>query len=167
MPTEQPYQIFVKSLFGVAFIIVTASYIFFRGTKEKNEFQSIAGKITYIDKVYENLPIRNHGKYRYLGLNNYPKIFEIFIGKDFGDFKPAYENLDSLKVGEDIIVYYDEVSTQRTDNRINSLLQFLDKKDKPYFIRGNVDKYLGSMLIICGLAIGLLVIYFKKIGKII
>lgn len=166
MAVNQPYTIFTKSLFGVGFILLLSFSIFFRGTK-KNEFQYISGKITYLDKIYEDLPIRNHGKYRYLSLDNYPKIFEIFIGKDFGDFKPAYENIDSLKLGDEIIIYYDEIPPNRSDSRVNSLLQFLDKKDKPYFIRGDIDKYFGSILFICGLAIGIWLMYLKNIGKII
>lgn len=137
-----------------------------RGTKEKSEFHSLKGKIVYFDKVYEELPNRHKGKYRYLAIENYNRLFEIFIGKDAGDFKPEFEIIDDLKIGDEIVVYFDESSNEK-DIRLNRLIQFIDKNEVPYFIRGSKDKYGGMLISGLGILIFILLLYFKKTGKII
>lgn len=156
-------RIFYNSLFGVITLIALAFVILARGKKEKNEFYSLNGTITAIEKNYQELPIRNHGKYRYLSLDKYQKVFEIFIGKDPGDFKPALEKIDELRVGDNILVYFDE---DPSDTRINRLIQFIDKDTSPYYIRGSHDKTFGYLLIVAALMMGMLLIVFKNQGKI-
>jgi hypothetical protein len=166
MNIKKQYPVFKKSLAGVITIIILGSFILVRGIKEKSDFHRISGRITYLGKVYEELPNRDKGKYRYLLIDTYPKMFELFIGKDFGDFKPKYERIDSLKPGDDILVYYDEDSKE-TDIRLNRLIQFIDKEDKPYFIRGSKDKNFGFFLIGIGILLGGIIFYLNKTGKII
>ena len=163
---KKQYPIFTKSIIGVIIIIVLGLFILIRGTKEKTEFQNITGRITYLNKTFEELPNRNQGKYRYLSIDSYSKVFELFIGKDFGDFKPKYEKIDDLKIGDNIVVYFD-VDLNETDVRLNRLLQFIDKDGQPYFIRGSKDKTGGYFFIIIGILLSGLIIYLKKIGKII
>lgn len=166
MNTKKQYPVFKKSLAGVITIIILGSFILIRGTKEKTDFHRIAGRITYLGKVYEELPTRDKGKYRYLLIDTYPKMFELFIGKDYGDFKPSYERIKELKPGDDIVVYYD-VSKNETDIRLNRLTQFIDKDGKPYFIRGSKDKNFGFFLIGIGILLGGVIFYLNKTGKII
>jgi hypothetical protein len=160
---KSPPNIFNKSLYGVITIIALASVILARGKKEKNEFHCLAGTITAIEKSYQELPIRHQGKYRYLTLDKYQKVFEIFIGKDPGDFKPALEKIDELKIGDNILVYFDE---DPSDTRINRLIQFIDKDSSPYYTRGSHDKMFGYILIATGLMIGILLLVLKDTGKI-
>ena len=166
MNKKKQYPIFKASIVGVIIILVLGSSILIRGTKEKTEFQNIKGKITYLDKSYEELPNRNQGKFRYLAIENYPKVFELFVGKDFGDFKPQYEQIDDLRIGDNIVVYFDE-NSKETDVRLNRLIQFIDKDELPYYIRGTKDKTYGYFIIIVGILLGGLVFYLKKNGKIL
>jgi len=49
-----------------------------------------------------------------LQIEGYSYPFEIFVGKESADFKPKYEQVDNLKVGDIISVfYYETVDTQR------------------------------------------------------
>ncbi|MCU0443688.1 MAG: hypothetical protein MUE85_02140 [Microscillaceae bacterium] len=41
-----------------------------------------------------------------LKVKGYPKTFELFIGKDFGDFSPEFEKIDDLKLGDKIDVFF-------------------------------------------------------------
>lgn len=152
-------------MYGIITIIALASVILARGKKEKDEFYNLNGSITAIEKTYQELPIRHPGKYRYLILDNYQKPFEIFIGKDPGDFKPELEKIDELKVGNKISVYYDEDPSE-TDMRINRLIQFIDKDSAPYYIRGSHDKIFGYILIALGFMLGILLLVFKNRGTI-
>lgn len=166
MNIKKQYPVFKKSLAGAITIIILGSFVLVRGIKEKSDFHRISGRITYLGKVYEELPNRDKGKYRYLLIDTYPKMFELFIGKDYGDFKPKYERIDSLKLGDDILVYYD-VNSKETDIRLNRLVQFIDKEDKPYFIRGSKDRNFGFFLIGIGILLGGIIFYLNKTGKII
>ena len=166
MNTTKQYPVFKKSLAGIITVIILGSFILVRGTKEKSQFHHVTGKITYIGKVYEELPVRDRGKYRYLSIDTYPKMFELFIGKDFGDFKPKYDKINSLKEGDDIVVYYDSDSKE-TDIRLNRLVQFIDKDGSPYFVRGSKDKNFGFFLIGMGILLGGVILYLNKTGKII
>jgi hypothetical protein len=60
-----------------------------------------------------------------------------------------------LKIGDTIILYYDE-NEKSSNLYVNSLIQFIDKDKTPYFIRGNyLDKAVGYGGIILGVLIGL------------
>jgi hypothetical protein len=160
---KTPHHIFNKSMYGVITIIALSSILLTRGKKEKSEFQNITGKITFIEKAYQELPIRNPGKFRYLMIDNYQKAFEIFIGNDPGDFKPALEKIDELRLGDKISVYFDE---DLNDIKINRLVQFIDKDSTPYFIRGSHDKVLGFVLLAFGITIGIILLILKNKGTI-
>lgn len=166
MDTKKQYPIFKKSMAGVITIIVLGSVILARGTKEKGEFNHMTGRVTLLEKTYQELPIRHPGKYRYLSIDSYPKVFQIFIGKDAGDFKPKLEKVDDLKIGDEIVVYYDEDPTE-TDIRLNRLIQFIDKDFKPYFIKGSWDKFGGYLFIGLGLFFGVLILILKEKGRIL
>ncbi len=166
MNTKRQYPIFKKSIAGIITILILGSIIMIRGTKDKTEFNQLTGRIVFLDKTFEELPLRHIGKFRYLLIDNYSKVFTIFVGKDFGDFKPHLEKIDDLKVGDEIVVYFDE-DPKETDNRLNRLIQFIDKDGKPYFMRGCKDKNGGYFFIGLGILLGGLIIYLKKVGKIV
>jgi hypothetical protein len=163
---KKQYPIFNKSLIGVMTILALGTTILIRGAKDKVGFESITGQIVYLEKTYEELPNRHHGKYRYVELDAYPKVFELFIGKEFGDFKPHYERIDDLSVGDTIVVYFDE-DTKESDSRLNRLVQFMDKDSQPYYIRGTKDKTGGYFFIISGMLLGAWILYLKRIGTIL
>jgi hypothetical protein len=164
---KQPAHIFIKSMFGVATIISLGFIILNRGQKQKHDFDSITARIISIGRNFPGGFNRNEGKIRYVQVGNYPKVFELFIGHDTGDFSPAYEQVDALKAGDIVTVYYDEENTRSADNEtVNRLAQFIDKDGKPYFIRGNKDKYGGYGAIGMGVLIGLMLLILKKKGTI-
>lgn len=165
MSTKKVRIIFLQSLAGVFSIVVLSFYIFLRGNKNKFDFYQASGKITYLEKSYQDFPNRHYGKYRYLQIDKYSRVFELFAGKDFGDFKPDMEKIDELKMGDKITIFYDEI-TNRDDVRLNRLAQFIDKGKQPYFIRGSKDKYFGYFGIGIGLVIGGWLFYLKSKGKI-
>jgi hypothetical protein len=148
-------------------IALTGFMIFYiqKNSKEKNEYEKTTGQIVYLDKQLGQLPVRDLGKYRYLEVNGYKYPFEIFVGNESGDFKPKYEKIDNLILGDTISVYY--YQTEDTMNEgINRFIQFIDKNEESYFERGNSSKTLGAIVIsICGLlTIGGLILWKK--GKI-
>ncbi len=156
-------QIFGKSIIAVIFIIIAGGYLTFRGYKEKKDFLKKNCTISYIGQK-DASGRESNGKYRYLEVDNYTGIFKIFIGQDPGDFSPTYENIDQLKAGDTITIYYDETSLQKSE--YNNLLQYIDKGGNPFFIKGSSDKYLGYVIIGLGILIGILLTILKKKGKI-
>ena len=164
---KQPAHIFIKSMFGVATIIALGFVILTRGQKQKHDFDSITARIISIGRSFPGAFNRHEEKTRYVQVGNYPKVFELFIGHDPGDFSPAFEKVDALKTGDIVTVYYDEEHTRAADNEtVNRLAQFIDKDGKPYFIRGNKDKYGGYGAIGAGILIGLTLLILKKKGTI-
>lgn len=162
--TESKPHIFLKSVYGAITIMILSCFLIFRGTKTDKEFYKASGKITYLEKHFGQLPNRNFGKYRYLKIDASEQIFEIYVGKDLGDFKPSLERLDHLKAGDNIKVYFDLDPSETED--INRLVQFVYKNDVPYFIRGSVDKYIGIMLLSFGILMLIVFSILKYMGKI-
>lgn len=167
-PTKQPARIFTKSLFGAIAILVLGFSILQRGQKQKHEFDSITAPIISIDRTFPGAFNRHEGKTRYVQVGRYPKAFELFIGKGIGDFSPAFENVDALKAGDIVTIYYDEEQSNAADaGEVNRLAQFIDKDGQPYFIRGSKDKLGGYGFIGAGILIGIALLVLKKKGTIV
>jgi hypothetical protein len=135
-------------------------------SKKKNEYQNSTGQITYLDKELGQLPARNKGKYRYLAVDSYEYPFEIFVGNESGDFKPKSEQIDNLKPGDTITVFFYETDNTKNEG-INRFIQFIDKGDNSFFERGDSSKTLGIVVIsLCGLlTIGGVILWkMKKIN---
>ena len=159
-----PFRFRVIVLISILLIIVSG-FLIIRDTKPKTEYSKLRGIISYYDKTYGELPNRDMGKYRYLKINNYPYEFELYIGKDFGDFKPEFENLDGLKVGDNISIYGYETNDTKQSG-INRNTQFIEKDNQLYFKRGAQSKIIGIFLIGCSLGLILIGFIFMKQGKI-
>ena len=170
MATSQrngPAHIFAKSLVGVITILTLSFGILTRGQKRKHEFQQITSPIVSLTKSLPGTFNRHEGKMRYLKVAGYSKAFELFIGKDPGDFSPAFEQVDKLKAGDIVTVFFDEEESKSSNEAfINRLAQFIDSGQKAYFIRGNKDKYFGYFGIALGACIGVALVLLKKAGKI-
>ena len=115
-------------------------------SKEKIEYEKTTGQIIYLDKQLGQLPVRDLGKYRYLEVDGYEYPFEIFVGNESGDFKPKFEKIDNLNLGDTITVFYYQTEDVQNEG-INRFIQFIDKKDDSYFERGNSSKTLGAVVI--------------------
>lgn len=156
---------YIKSTLSLIGIILFGVFLFFRNAKPKEEFEKIHGRISYLSDHIELFPDKDRQKNRFIQVENNEIIFEIFIGKETGDFSPQFEKIDSLKVGSLIDIYYD-TDAKGDDYNINYLTQFIDKEGKPYFIRGDKDKYGSYFFIAIGI-IGILTLtYLKKKGTI-
>ncbi|MBC9911686.1 hypothetical protein [Chitinophaga varians] len=164
--TKAPQRIFLKSVLSFVGLIILGFFSYFRAGLNKADLQKITGNINYLEKTFNNYPpARNSGKCRYIRVDNYLDVFEIFIGKDKGDFAPVLEKIDSLRIGDEITVYVDNLISPQEDI-INSNVRFIDRGNEPVFIRGNSLKNVAIFLV--GLSalslIGLVVL--KKKGKI-
>lgn len=163
---KSKHPVFLKSILGLLFVIVLGFLLFARADKSKSSFQNVSGIITSLSKSNKSSQIRDSSKFRYLQLNNFPKIFEIFIGKGSGDFKPQFEKIDELKVGDSVTVYFDENFKTQQDP-INRLAYFIYKGQDAIFIKGDFEKYLAYFIIGFSLISILILVVLKWKGKII
>jgi hypothetical protein len=160
------HPIFIKSVgrlllcFGIGIFLIT------RANKPKIDFQKLTGKITYLLNKLPNEEVRRDGKERYLQIENSDRVFNIFVGKDWSDFKPKFEIIDSLKVGDNIDLYFDDNSITES-NQINNLTQYIDSNGKVFFIKGKMDETFGKFIIGIS-ALSILILYLlKRYDKII
>ncbi|MDA0177395.1 hypothetical protein C7H62_0538 [Mesoflavibacter sp. HG96] len=165
MTKKAPKEIFNKLILGCIVIIGFGIYLSVRSGKEKNEFNNITGKIDFLENTFGNLKKRDH---RFIHITDYELVFDLFIGKRTGDFSPKFEQIDKLKIGDKITVYYaDKTPLQKNQNlSLNKTVQFIDKNGEAYFIRGNKDKYGGYFFIGIGILTMILLLIGKKLGKI-
>ena len=152
-------------LFFSAIFILFSINLIYQNSKPKSEYSMLRGKIIYIGNKYNDLPARNFGKYRYLIVDQYSYPFEIFVSKDDGDFKPKYENIDKLKIGDTIEIYGYE-SNKVEKEGINREIQFIEKDKVLFFERGDGSKFVGIGIIIISIILAILTYYFWKTGKI-
>lgn len=163
---KHPHPVFAKSIVGLLSICIIGISLITRANKHKTDFYKLTGKITYLLNKLPNEEVRNNGKERYLQIENSNRIFKIFVGKEWGDFNPEFEIIDSLKIGDTIDLYFAD-SNQTESDQINHLTQYIDSNRKPYFIIGKRDRTFGKFAI--GFAVlGILILILLKLkGKII
>ena len=158
-------NIFLKSLYGLGFTVFLGVFIIARSEKSKSEFTKVSGRLISINNSNQFAPRQDTSKFRYLLIDSYPKIFEIFIGKDFGDFKSKFENIDNLRANDDITIYFDN-NFQTEDDPINRLTYFIDKGQERIFVKGTWEKNMGIFLTGLSLLIFVALLILKQKGKI-
>ena len=153
----------LRGIIAVSIALTAIMIVYIQlNSKEKVEYEQSTGQIIYFEKQFGNLPTRDFGKYRYLKIDSYEYPFELFVGSEAGDFKPKFEQIDKLKLGNTITVYYYQTSTVFNEG-INRFVQFIDKEDLSYFERGNSSKIVGIVVIsICILLLIGGVVLWKK-----
>jgi hypothetical protein len=155
-----------RSIIFVSFLIsLSGIYILSIRLKDRSDFSLTTGRIVYYSNNLKEPSTERTGKLRYLAVDSYPFVMELFIGKDIGDFSPMYENIDSLQIGDLVSIYYEDNPKIR-NKRINYSVQFIDKGSINYYERGNKTIYLGSFIIVCSLSIVGIGYYLKRKGKI-
>jgi hypothetical protein len=163
---KQKIPIFRKSVTALSICIFMCFFYAQKGDKERNAFQNISGIVNSIENINEHYSGKDISKFRYIEINNYPQSFQIFIGKSTGDFRPEFENIDNVKVGDSLTIYFEESSKTR-NAAVNNLAYFIDRKSETIFIKGNSIKIMiYGLAIFCTLFIVLLIILKAK-GKII
>jgi hypothetical protein len=163
---KSKHPVFLKSISGLIFAMALGFLLFTRSEKSKSSFQNVRGIITSFGNSNESFPDKDSSKFRYLQIGNFPKTFELFIGKGSGDFKPKFEKIDDLKIGDSVTIYFDEnLKTQQ--DPINRLAYFIDKGEEAIFIKGDFEKYLAYFIIGISLISILTLVMLKRKGKII
>lgn len=157
--------IFIKGIGGLFFCMVLGLFLFLRADKKKSSFQQVTGVITYMGKTTAYSTHNGSSKYRYLEIDNFPKTFELFVGKTAGDFKPQLEKIDQLKMGDTITLFFDENFKTRNDP-INRLTYFIDKGQEVIFIKGGWEKYFAYFIFGISLLFMLALVFLKRKGKI-
>lgn len=154
----------IISVRGVIFasIIVLGLGIFvtINNSKDKLEYDKATGIIEYYDKEFQNLPTRHKGDFRYLKIDSYPYLFEIYEPNS----EPTENTIDDLKVGDEIDIYYYETSDTRNIG-LNRFTQFIDKNEQPYFVRSGFQKQLGFVVIGLSILFNIMAFVFWKKGK--
>lgn len=154
----------IISVRGVIFasIIVLGLGIFVtvNNSKDKTEYDKSTGTIEYYNKEFQNLPTRHKGDFRYLKIDTYPYLFEIYEPNS----EPTANTIDDLVVGDEIDIYYYETSDTRNIG-LNRFTQFIDKNGQPYFVRSGFQKQLGYVVIGLSILLNLMAFVFWKKGK--
>lgn len=154
----------IISVRGVIFasIIVLGLGIFVtvNNSKDKVEYDKATGIIEYYDKEFQNLPTRHKGDFRYLKIDSYPYIFEIYEPNS----EPTEKKIDDLRVGDKIDIYYYETSNTRNIG-LNRFTQFIDKNEQPYFVRSGFQKQLGFIIIGLAILLSIMAFVLWKNGK--
>ena len=162
-----PFPVTYKSINLLALVFIGFGlYMVSNNFKDKSSFENRSGHIVYLAESYHQLPLRYPGKYRYLGINTFPYIIEIFVSHDPSDFVPKHEQIDKLKIGDSITVYYKDGAYIAKEHILRTI-KFIDKDGVSFYEDGNGDIFGG--VLICGISICLfpLAYYAKKKGKIV
>lgn len=164
MQTKQP--IFKKSLSTLVICIIISLVFVQKGYKDRSSFQSISGSIISIENTNERYSGKDTSKFRYVKIDKYPQPFQIFIGKSTGDFKPEFEDIGLLSVGEVITIYFEETNKTR-NNVVNNLAYYIDRGSEVIFVKGHsIANLIYGFATFCSIFIIVLIILKKK-GKII
>lgn len=149
-----PIIISVRGMIFASIIVLGLGiFVTISNSKDKTEYEKSTGIIEYYDKEFQNLPTRHKGDFRYLKIDTYPYLFEIYEPNS----EPTKNTIDNLTVGDKIEIYYYETLDTRTSG-LNRFTQFIDKNGQAFFIRNGFQKQLGFIII--GLSILLDIIAF-------
>lgn len=155
----------IHSARGIFFasLIVIALGIFgvVNNSKSKAEYDMATGTIEYLDKKFQHLPTRHIGDFRYLKVDTYPYMFEIYEPNR----EPTDKKIDDLKLGDKIDIYYYETSNTRHEG-LNRFTQYIDKDGQPYFVRNGFYRQLGVVVIVLSLLLDVIVFVLWKKGKV-
>lgn len=126
-----PIHISVRGVIFASIIVLGLGiFVIVNNSKNKTEYDKSTGTVEYFDKEFQNLPTRHKGDFRYLKVDTYPYLFEIYEPNS----EPTDKTIDDLKVGDKIDIYYYETSDTRNVG-LNRFAQFIDSNGQPYFIR--------------------------------
>jgi hypothetical protein len=158
---EIPIIISVRGVIFASIIVLGLGiFVTVSNSKDKEEYDMSTGTIEYFEKEFQNLPSRHKGDFRYLKIDSYPYLFEIYEPNS----EPTEMTIDNLKVGDTIDVYYYETSDTRNIG-LNRFAQFIDKSGEPYFVRSGFQKQLGFIIIGLSILLNMMAYIFWKKGK--
>ena len=143
-----------------AIVLGLGIFVIVNNSKDKAEYDKSTGTIEYFDKEFQNFPTRHKGDFRYLKVDTYPYLFEIYEPNS----EPTEKKIDDLKVGDKIDIYYYETSDARSIG-LNRFIQFIDKEGQPYFVRNEFQKQLGFVILGLCLLMNMMAFVLWKKGK--
>lgn len=148
-------------------ILLIGSFLMYRTTRPKEEYYILKGKISYLENTIGTYKPRAT---KYIKIENSPTMFDIFVGKESGDFSPELDKTDELKLNDEVTLYYSSTSTQKQYGNIplNNSIQFIEKENELYFHEGTKNKIAAYIVLTAGvlfLIIILIVILRKKYFK--
>ena len=156
-----PIIISVRGVIFTSIIVLGLGiFVIVNSSKEKSDYDKSTGTIEYFDKEFQNLPTRHKGDFRYLKVDSYPYLFEIYEPNS----EQTKNKIDDIKVGDKIDIYYYETPDTR-NIRLNRFTQFIDKEGQPYFIRNGFQKQLGFVIVGLCILINIMALIFWKKGK--
>ena len=156
---------FIKLIGGAIFSIAVGIFFILRGVQEKEAFDKISGKIIYCDNNYLVISDKYINKQKYIKLDSNEDIYRVFIGKDFGDFKPDIDKVNQLLINDSVDIYVsDPIGTQK--EIINRHVQFIYKENSPFYMKGSADRPLSLFMLFLGLLMIIMAFFLKKKGKI-
>lgn len=162
---KQKAVIFKKSVLALVFCSVLCLIYVQKGDKDRSYFQSVSGILRSLQNTHERHAGFDTSRYRYIQIDNYPQPFQIFIGNNATDFKPTYQNIDKLKPGDSLTIYFEENYRTRSE-AVNNLAYFIDRGSETIFIKGNsIKSLIYGLVIFCAVFIVFL-IFLKVKGKI-
>lgn len=163
----QPKPYFLKYLIGSIFCTVMGIFLLRNTYKSKKEFLKVSGVVSFVSMSYLDLPIRDYSKYRYIKLDNYNKPFEIFVGKDRGDFKPELDRVDRILSGDSLTVYFTDENLTEKKGPVNSQVFFIDQGQLPVFVFSHSQRYLAWIIVLGSFILVIIVIRGRLRGKLI
>lgn len=156
-----PIQVGFRGVIAASVVVLGLGiFVILNNSREKSEYDKSTGTIEYFDKEFQNLPTRHQGDFRYLKIDSYPYLFEIYEPNSL----PTDRAIDDLRVGDYIEIYYYEKSDTRNSG-LNRFAQFIDSNGQAYFIRSGFQAQLGYVIIVLSFLMNLMAFIFWKKGK--
>lgn len=147
-------------IFASIIVLGLGIFVIVNNSKDKKEYDKSTGTIEFFDKEFQNLPTRHKGDFRYLKIDSYQYLFEIYEPNS----EPTELSIDDLKVGDKVDIYYYETSDTK-NIELNRFAQFIDQGGKAYFIPNGFQKQLGFIIIGLCVLMNIMAFAFWKKGK--
>lgn len=158
-----PIRASVRSVALVSIIILLLGILIIRNnSKEKNEYLKTTGTIEFLENSYQNLPVGNNENFRYLKVDTYPYVFEVYAPNSI----ETPHVIDDLQIGDTVDLYYYEINKTHSLG-INKFIQFIDKDQEAYFIRDGFQKSLGYFVIGLSVLLNIFAFVLWKLKKIV
>ncbi|WP_293944761.1 MULTISPECIES: hypothetical protein [unclassified Sphingobacterium] len=147
---------FFKTTITSSLFVIGGLILLYKSNRERSDYIKNPGTITYLSKEYKELPKRFRGKYRYLKIDSYPYVFELY--------KPnsvlSEQDIDDLHVGDKIEIYYSENSGIK-ETGINDVVEFIDYQKTPFFISIRFEDIFSYIFIWFGVMLFIIGLFYK------
>ena len=157
---KKPAPTYFGSMISVVLLFFLGVSLIAKSQKGKESFYHITSPITSIADSPNDAPEAHEEDIRYLQLKTYPVTFELTIGNKSGFFNPRFERIDELKTGDIITIYFENIKPSNSNS--NRKVQFIDKNEQPYFIRGRGDIYVGCTAIGFSILLMVAILTYRK-----